>query len=189
MTNLNKVVELHTLANDCRVGLCTINTSVCSNLHIILNNHITQLWDLVKRTVWLWQEAETVSTNHSTSVNDAVLAYATTLVNLHTWVECSTRTNLHTITHIHLWIYLCASTNHSASLNHGKVTNVAILRYGCLLRDRCQLADALLLWFHCVVHLKKLQYGYTHIWELDKRCCNLLLWLEVVANQHDRSLC
>ena len=167
VTHLNQVVELYALADDCRVGLCAVDTGVCANLHVILDDYIAQLRNLVKRAVGLGHKAKTIGSNDSTCVDDAVCSHLATLVNLHTRVEHGACTDSHAIAHIYLRIYLCASLHDSTSLDYGKVAHVAILRHRGLLGDRAHLASAALLGFHGVVHLQKFHYRCAHVRELD----------------------
>ena len=108
VANLNEVVQLHALADDCRVGLGAVDTCVCTNLHVVLDYNVTQLGNLVKRAIGLGQESEAVSADNCSCVDDAVLTYAATLIDLHSGVECGAGANAHAIAHIYLRVDLCA---------------------------------------------------------------------------------
>ena len=127
MANLNQVVELYALANDGRIGLCTVDAGVCSDLYIILDDNITQLRNLVECTIGLGQETKAIGSDNCARVDNTVGSHSAALINLHTRVERSAGSDLHSITYIYLWVDFCAISDYSASLDYREITNIAIL--------------------------------------------------------------
>ena len=133
MANLNKVVELNTRADDCRVGLSAVNASVCTELDIILYYDITQLRNLSECAICLGCEAEAVSTNNDTCVDDTVLTHYATIVNLYTRIELCALADGYIVTNVALGIDLHIRTNLRCALNNCEVANEATLAKLCTL--------------------------------------------------------
>ena len=118
--NLNQVVELYALANVGRTHGRTVNASVGTNLHIILDGNDTNLRNLVV-SIRTWSEAEAVSTDDTTCMKSHVIAELTAVINGYVRVDEGILANLYTLADVSMRInlatfaYLCTIADISES--------------------------------------------------------------------------
>ena len=152
--NLYEVVKFHTLADDGAAHRRAVNTCVGTNLHIVLDGHDANLRNLFvafgRRC-----KAETVGTNHTTSVQDAVVAHFAVVINHRIAV------NLRVVAHLRIRTNRGMRMNHHAVAylhiltNRHKRTNVAVLANLCRLVNECQRINAHTFLLHALIKLQQ----------------------------------
>jgi hypothetical protein len=75
MSDLNEVVEFDAIMNSCRAHRRAVDTSIGAYFHVIAYCHITDLRNLLVRSIFLWSKAETISTYHAARMQDTRLTH------------------------------------------------------------------------------------------------------------------
>src|SRR5690606_27850445 len=81
---LDKVVQLHPLADNGRPHGCPVHHRIPPNLYIVLNDYISYLRDFLVGTVSLRRKANSITTDDNSRANIHVETYHTAEINSHT---------------------------------------------------------------------------------------------------------
>ncbi|MNR27692.1 hypothetical protein D3C85_1449770 [compost metagenome] len=83
MGDLNEVIQFHSLSDKCRTHSGSVYRRICTDFHVILDHHISNLCDFRVSTIRLWGEAEAITTNYSIRVNINIIPHYCSVVNLY----------------------------------------------------------------------------------------------------------
>ena len=186
MADLDQVVEFHPVADDRGVGLGAVDAGVGADLHVVLDDHVAQLGDLVEAPRGVGHEAEAVGADHGPGVEDAAAAHRAALVDLHPGVEDRLLAHRRAGAHVALGVDLRPAADLRARLDHGEVAHVAVVAHLGTLGDRGAGADAPAAGLGGVVHLEQPEHAGCRVVDLDERRRDRLRGHERLVDQHDR---
>ena len=127
----DEVVELHTLVDARRAHSGTVDGGIGTDFHIVLNDHITHLRDLLVMAVRLRCEAETISPDDHAGMKDTIVANHRVTVKFHAWIKYRIVTHNAVVAHIHLRINLHIVANLGILAHEGKLAEIDILATMC----------------------------------------------------------
>ena len=105
----------------------TVDGGVGTNLHIVVNQHIAHLRDLLIMSILLWRKAEAVGTDDRTCMKDATFAYHSVAVQLNSRVERGAVADDATVTYIHLRVDLDIVADASMLSDEGKFPKIEVV--------------------------------------------------------------
>ena len=126
MGDLDKIIDLHALMNDCSVHDGSIDSRVGADLDIILYDNFSQLRDFLIASI-LGGETESVGSYNSSGMNNTVVANGALFVDGRMWINDAVFSDCDIIPNIGLWIDLGSFTNFHAISNVSQVPNITIL--------------------------------------------------------------
>ena len=108
VSNLDEVVNLCVLAHSCRSHHGAVDGAVGAYLHVVFDHHIAYLRDFPVDSVGVGLEAEPVSANHGSCVQDAVVAYPAVVIDLHAVVQRAVVAQTDVLAQIGVRVNLCS---------------------------------------------------------------------------------
>src|SRR3546814_17577054 len=81
-SDLDQIVQLHTFANNGSAHCGPVNGIIGANLHIVFNNHISNLAHLGIRTIRLRRKSKEIDANNRAGMNDEEGTNLATGINL-----------------------------------------------------------------------------------------------------------
>ena len=106
MCQMNKIVELHPFMDPSGTHGGTVDRGIGTDFHIIVNDHISHLRNLVVVSVSLGSEAKAIGTDHGTCMDDAALTHHRIAIKPDSRVQRGAISDYGAITDIHLGIDL-----------------------------------------------------------------------------------
>ena len=144
MRHLNEVVYLRILAHDGRTHHGAVDGGVGTYLHVVLDDDVADLGDLLVDALCVRLEAETVGTDHYTGMEDTSLADAAVGVNLHARIEDGTLADGDIIADIDVRVYLYPFAQTHVLTDISKSAYVGVCRNGNPFGDEGGLLDTFL---------------------------------------------
>src|SRR5690606_27277764 len=123
--DLHQVIDFYALSYYCRTQGSPVHGGICSDIHIVFDDHITQLGDVFKSPVPLGGEPESIRADDGTGMDFTVIANLTTMVNLHSGMDDAVVSNAHLITNIGVRVYLDVFADPDIFANIGKSRTVS----------------------------------------------------------------
>ena len=118
MSNLHKIVDFTTFADDCFAKPSTIDCRISADLHVIFNNNDTNLVNLLVPAI---DEliAITIRSNHASRLKNNAVTYDTLLAYSDICVNETILTHLHISTHYSPCRHFCAFSYNGARFDDG----------------------------------------------------------------------
>ena len=135
MGNLAEIVNLGTAVDDGGAHGGAVDAGVGTNLHIVLDDHIAYLVNLVVGAVARGGKAEAVGTHHHAGMEDAPVANGALAVNLYARIQDSVVAHMAVVAHIHLRVNLHVVADDGVAPYHGEGTDIAALAYASRAMD------------------------------------------------------
>ena len=186
VADLDQVVEFHAPADDRRVGLGPVDAGVGADFHVVFDDDVAQLRNLVEAACGIGNEAEAVGADHRTRMQDAAAADHAPLVNLDTRVEDRSVADGHAVTDIDLGIDLAVGADAGSRLDNGEIAHVTIFAQCRPLRDRSPLADALFAGFCGLIHLQQFEHCGAGVFDFNQGGGHGFRRGEILVHQYDR---
>src|SRR5690606_21707343 len=102
---LDKVVELHPLADNGRPHGCPVHHRIPPNFYILLNDYISSLRDFLVGTVSLRRKAKSITSDDHSRRNNHVDTYHTVVIHCHTRKDNGVVSNGNVVSSIYTWKY------------------------------------------------------------------------------------
>src|SRR5690554_211203 len=155
MGYLDQVVQLDTILDNGRSHSGAVYYRIGPYFYFIFNDYVSNLTDLDVRSVWLRGKPKSIASDHSTGMDDHLLANFTIIINDDAREECSIITDPDPIAYIYVGINLTTIPDLGSFSNIGKSTNIYILTHTCFLMNETGFFDAIFVKAHAVVQLKQ----------------------------------
>ena len=84
---MDKVVELNAFVDMCGTHCGTVDSGVGTDLHVVVDHHVAHLRDLLVMAILLRSEAESISANYGTGMDDAAFTDHGISIQTHAWVQ------------------------------------------------------------------------------------------------------
>ena len=169
-----------------RVGLGAVDAGVGADLHVVLDDDVAQLGNLVEASLRIGHESETVGADHHAGVQDAVRDHGAPFVDLHPGVEYGVVADGDAASEVDLRIDLTPLADAHVLLDDREVADVTLVAHLGFGRYRRAVADSLAAGFGGVVHFEELQDAGPGVVHLDERRSHRLRGREGPIDQHDR---
>ena len=164
MGNLHQVVQLHAFVNDGTAHGRAVHTGIGTNLHIILDNHITNLWNLIV-TICIGSKAEAICTDDRSGMNRYTVTDMAVVIDRYMRIDA------------------CVVTNHHIVTDAGKGSNVAVFSDLCRSRNKSQRINTGLLGLHALVQLQQLGHTLVCVLHADEGSANRLFQRYIFVDQ------
>ena len=188
MADLDQVVEFDALMNHGRTHRSAIDTSIGSDLDIVLDPHVADLRNFVEFALFVRGETETVGADHRSGVDRHIVADNAGFVNPDARIQRHVVAEPHPVAEIYLRIYFAILTGLYALFDHRIGADVSPLsdRGGRI--DRRQRTDARLLRFVGDIKFEQLRKARIGILYLHHRRRYRSRRLERSVDNHDARL-
>ena len=188
VSDLDQVVELHAAADDGRVGLRAVDAGVGADLHVVLDDDVAQLGDLVEASGGVGHESEAVGADDGPGVEDAAAADDAPLVDLHARIERRAVADPHAAADVYLRVDLAVAAHFGPLFDDREVADVALLAQAGTFVDRGAGADPLAAGTGGVVHLQEAQDAGRGVVDAYERGGHRLCGFERAVHEDDRGL-
>ena len=144
----HQVVYLGITVHDSRTHHCTVDSRVSAYLHIVLNNDVAYLRDLLVHALCVGFKTETVCTDDCTGMQDTVGSNAAVVIDLHTRIEDCVVADNDVVAYIRMWVNLYSFSQAHVAANVGERTDIRVLGHRYSFGNERGLLDTLLGWVH-----------------------------------------
>ncbi len=152
--DLDQVINFGSFPDAGRSDGTAVNTAVAANFHIILQDYIAQLRNLLK-TIFCRLETEAIGANYSVAVHDAVITNHTVVVDPDPAVQNTVFTDLHIFTDIHMGIHLRTIADFYLLGYTGERTHIYILTNGGSFMEHSTLLNSGTALLHLLIQVHK----------------------------------
>ncbi len=126
MGKMHQIIQFHTFVNMCRAHSGAVDGGVGSDFHVVVDNHIAHLRNLLVMSVGLRGKTKAIRTKHRTCVEDTILANDRVAIQFHAWIQHRIVTNDTAIANIHLRIKFHIVADFSILAHEGKLAKIQV---------------------------------------------------------------
>src|SRR5690606_7107348 len=153
--NLNQIIQLYALPYDGRTHRSPINYGIRTNFNIILDNHITNLTNLVIGAILLGGKPKAVAANNCPRMDDNPLADDTVEIDGHTRKKGRIVSYLHLSTNVNMRVNLASVADDRSAVYISKSADICIFSNFGTRVDKCAILNTCLIQPHLIIQLQQ----------------------------------
>ena len=124
---MDEIIQFHAFVDMCRAHRGAVDGGVGPDFHVVVDDHIAHLRNLLVMAISLWREAETIGAEHCSRMEDAIFANDRVAIQLHARIQHRIVADDAAVADIHLGIELHVVTDFGVLAHEGELAKIQVL--------------------------------------------------------------